>query len=84
MDIIKGGIQNLKGIGFGAGVPELRDAIFDTLDPKSAALSVYQQEQEKEKKTRQAQGMKKGGAVKAKSGRGDGCAIRGKTKGRMI
>lgn len=31
-------------------------------------------------------GMKKGGAVKASSAskRGDGCAIRGKTKGRMV
>lgn len=28
--------------------------------------------------------MKKGGKVKAKSSRGDGCCIKGKTKGRMV
>jgi hypothetical protein len=30
------------------------------------------------------QAMKRGGKVKAKMGRGDGCCVRGKTKGRMI
>jgi hypothetical protein len=36
---------------------------------------------------RMSERMKKGGAVKMKSGgvtRGDGCATRGKTKGRMV
>jgi len=28
--------------------------------------------------------MAKGGVVKSKMGRGDGCAMRGKTKGRMV
>jgi hypothetical protein len=31
-----------------------------------------------------AKKMAKGGAVKSKMGRGDGCAMRGKTKGRMV
>jgi hypothetical protein len=39
---------------------------------KEAALGKY------------AKGMKKGGAVKSASARGDGCAQRGKTKGRMV
>jgi hypothetical protein len=29
-------------------------------------------------------GMKKGGSVKSASARADGCAIKGKTKGRMV
>jgi hypothetical protein len=29
-------------------------------------------------------GMKKGGKVSSASSRGDGCAIKGKTKGRMV
>ena len=31
-----------------------------------------------------ARGMKKGGKVSSASSRGDGCACRGKTKGRMV
>jgi|AntAceMinimDraft_16_1070373.scaffolds.fasta_scaffold104804_4 hypothetical protein len=81
MDILKSGMQNLKNIGVGSGTPELRDSIIDMVDPKSAALRVYQDEEEKKAK-RKAQGMKKGGSVKPS--RGDGCAIRGKTKGRMV
>ena len=38
--------------------------------------------EEAERKKRS--GMKKGGAVKSASARGDGCAQRGKTKGRMV
>lgn len=33
---------------------------------------------------REARGMKKGGAVKSASSRADGCAMRGKTKGRIV
>ena len=33
---------------------------------------------------REARGMKKGGKVSSASARADGCAIRGKTKGRMV
>jgi len=33
---------------------------------------------------REARGMKKGGSVSSASSRADGCAIRGKTKGRII
>jgi hypothetical protein len=40
-------------------------------------------ETDEEKRKRQPQGMKKGGSVSA-SKRADGCAQRGKTKGRMV
>lgn len=33
---------------------------------------------------RETRGMKKGGAVKSASKRADGCAIRGKTRGKMV
>lgn len=33
---------------------------------------------------REARGMKKGGKVSSASSRADGCAVRGKTKGRMV
>jgi hypothetical protein len=33
---------------------------------------------------RKAMGMKKGGVVSSASKRADGCAMRGKTKGRMV
>jgi hypothetical protein len=37
-----------------------------------------------DKATGKAKGMKKGGKVSSASSRGDGCAVRGKTKGRMV
>ena len=37
-----------------------------------------------EKRAARAKGMKKGGKVSSASKRADGCAIRGKTRGRMI
>ena len=40
-------------------------------------------ETDEEKRKRQPQGMKKGGSVSA-SKRADGCAVKGKTKGRMV
>jgi hypothetical protein len=36
------------------------------------------------KKPKKATGMKKGGSVSSASKRADGCAQRGKTKGRML
>jgi hypothetical protein len=37
-----------------------------------------------EEKKRQQAGMKKGGKVSSASKRADGCAVRGKTKGKMV
>lgn len=33
---------------------------------------------------RETRGMKKGGAVKSASARADGCAVRGKTRGKIV
>ena len=39
---------------------------------------------EREDKRNATKGMKKGGKVSSASKRGDGCCIKGKTKGRMV
>lgn len=43
----------------------------------------YSQEYEDEKR-RESRGMKEGGKVSSASKRADGCAVRGKTKGKMV
>ena len=88
MDFIKNGMQNLKGIGFGAAVPGLRDQVFNAVnnvtasedEQKARIRSVL----EEDKKRKAASGMKKGGKVSSASKRGDGCCVKGKTKGRMV
>jgi hypothetical protein len=62
-----------------------RNDILDTV-----GMQQYMSEDEKEKRKREEemrmQGMKKGGKVKASSAskRADGCAIKGKTRGKMV
>jgi hypothetical protein len=93
MDLLKQGAQNLKSIGFGAAVPGLRDQILDTVtgeanksqDEKIRALEVEVAAGKKTKQQAQMEaGMKSGGKVSSASKRADGCAMRGKTKGRMV
>jgi hypothetical protein len=93
MDLLKQGAQNLKNIGFGSAVPGLRDQILDTVtgeanksqDEKIRALEAEVAAGRKTKQQAQAEvGMKKGGKVSSASKRADGCAIKGKTKGRMV
>jgi hypothetical protein len=96
MDILKQGAQNLKAIGFGAAVPELRDQVLGTVtgetnksqDEKIRALEAEVAAGRKTKQQAQMEaqgtGMKKGGKVSSASKRADGCAIKGKTKGRMV
>jgi hypothetical protein len=89
MDILKSGMQNLKSIGFGAAVPGLRDQIFNAVDNVTASDEDQKKRirsvlEEEDKKRKTASGMKKGGKVSSASKRADGCAIKGKTKGRMI
>jgi hypothetical protein len=89
MDILKNAAQNLKGIGFGAAVPGLRDQILDTVtgeanksqDEKIRALEAEVAAGKKTKQQAQMEaGMKKGGKVSSASKRADGCCIRGKTR----
>ena len=90
MDIIKNGARNLKNIGFGAAMPELRDRLLGTItgetntaqDEKIKALEaeVAAGMKTREQAKAESQGMKKGGKVSSASKRADGCAIRGKTR----
>jgi hypothetical protein len=91
--MLKNAAQNLKGIGFGAAVPGLRDQILDTVtgeanksqDEKIRALEAEVAAGKKTKQQAQMEaGMKSGGKVSLASKRADGCAIKGKTKGRMV
>jgi hypothetical protein len=93
MDFLKSGAQNLKALGFGAAMPELRDRILNVVtgeedNSRDAKIKKLEAEIAAGKKTKeQAQaevGMKKGGKVSSASKRADGCAQRGKTKGRMV
>jgi len=96
MDILKQGAQNLKSIGFGAAVPELRDQVLGTVtgetnksqDEKIRALEAEVAAGRKTKQQAQMEaqgvGMKKGGMVSSASKRADGCAVKGKTKGKIV
>jgi hypothetical protein len=89
MDMLKQGAQNLKNIGFGAAMPEMRDRVLGVIsgetnqaqDDKIKALEAEVAAGRKTKQQAQAEvGMKKGGKVSSASKRADGCAIRGKTR----
>jgi hypothetical protein len=89
MDLLKQGAQNLKSIGFGAAMPEMRDRILGVIsgdtnksqDERIKALEAEVAAGIKTKEQAQAEaGMKKGGKVSSASKRADGCCIRGKTR----
>jgi hypothetical protein len=89
MNILKQGAQNLKSLGFGALVPDLRDRVLNVVtgeDTKSQndRIRALETEIAAGRKTRQQakeeMGMKKGGKVSSASKRADGCVIRGKTR----
>jgi hypothetical protein len=93
MDILKQGAQNLKALGFGAAIPEIRDRVLnvvtgDETKSQNDRIRALETEIAAGRKTRQQAkeelGMKKGGKVSSASKRADGCAIKGKTKGRMV
>jgi hypothetical protein len=93
MDILKQGAQNLKALGFGSALPEIRDRVLnvvtgDESKSQNDRIRALETEIAAGRKTRdQAKsemGMKKGGKVSSASKRADGCAQRGKTKGRMV
>jgi hypothetical protein len=93
MDILKQGAQNLKALGFGSAIPEIRDRVLnvvtgDETKSQNDRIRALESEIASGRKTRQQakseMGMKKGGKVSSASKRADGCAIKGKTKGRMV
>ena len=96
MDLIKQQGNVIKQIGSGLVAPGISDAlsrVVDTVtgdagksqDEKIAALEAEVAAGRKTKQQAQAEvGMKKGGKLSSASKRADGCAIRGKTKGKMV
>jgi hypothetical protein len=99
MDLVKQQGNVIKQLGSGLTAPFISDTInrvVDTVtgdagksqDEKIAALEAEVAAGRKTKQQAQMEaqgtGMKKGGKVSSASKRADGCAIRGKTKGRMV
>jgi hypothetical protein len=87
--MLKQGAQNLKSVGFGAAMPEMRDRVLGVIsgstnkdqDEKIKALEAEVAAGRKTKEQAKTEmGMKKGGKVSSASKRADGCAIRGKTR----
>jgi hypothetical protein len=92
MDMLKQGAQNLKSIGFGAAMPEMRDRVLgmvsgdtnkaqdDKIKALEAEVAAGRKTKEQAQMEAQVPAMKKGGKVSSASKRADGCAIRGKTR----
>jgi hypothetical protein len=76
----KGAMGKLIGKGFGGVLP----AAIARSAQRDAAEEEEAERQRELEETAQAQPMKKGGKVSSASSRADGCAQRGKTKGRML
>ena len=89
-DFLKQGAQNVKALGFGAAFPKETDRILGAIsgetdeENKKKMDAMQAQIDAANKRTPAPTGMKKGGKVSSASKRADGCAIRGKTKGRMV
>ena len=96
MDLIKQQGNVIKQVGSGLVAPGISDAlsrVVDTVtgdagksqDEKIAALEAEVAAGRKTKQQAQAEvGMKKGGKVSSASKRADGCAVKGKTRGRLV
>jgi hypothetical protein len=96
MNLIKHQGNILKQIGSMQVIPGVSDSINSFVDNVTGETSKKQDEKIRaleaevaagKKTQQQAQaemGMKKGGKVSSASKRADGCAVKGKTKGRMV
>lgn len=99
MNLIKHQGNILKQIGSMQVIPGVSDSINSFVDSATGVTGKAQEDRIKAleaevaagKKTQQqaemeakGTGMKKGGKVSSASKRADGCAIKGKTKGRMV
>lgn len=77
----EGAMGKLIGKGFGGILP----AAIARSAQRDAARSAAEEEREKAMlASAEGKPMKKGGKVSSASSRADGCAQRGKTKGRMV
>jgi len=79
-----GDISPMAGMVTGEGLTgELMRKGLVGVVPQAIAKDAYA-EKEDEKRRKQAAGMKKGGKVSSASSRADGCATKGKTRGKMV
>lgn len=91
MGLKAGDLSLLAGMATGEGLTgKLMRQGFGGMIPSYIAKNAYEEEQERKKAEAggvappSAPAMKKGGKVSSASKRADGCAQRGKTKGRMV
>ena len=85
MGIEIGDVSPLAGIMTGKGLMgELAAKGGLGLLPRAIAKDAYSDEEEKRKKQAAGAPMKKGGKVSSASSRADGCAVKGKTRGKMV
>ena len=86
MKLELGDVSPLAGMMTGKGLTgKMIRSGFGGMIPQAIAKDAYSDEEEKRK--RQAAGissMKKGGKVSSASKRADGCAIKGKTRGKIV
>jgi hypothetical protein len=84
MGIQIGDVSPLAGMMTGKGMTgELMRQGFGGMIPSAIAKDAYSDEEEKRKKQTGAS-MKKGGKVSSASSRADGCAVKGKTRGKIV
>ena len=84
MGIQIGDVSPLAGMMTGKGMTgELIRQGLGGMIPQAIAKDAYSDEEEKRKKQTGAS-MKKGGKVSSASSRADGCAVKGKTRGKMV
>jgi len=99
MNIIKNQGNMVKQLGSASIIPGVSDAVNkfvdnvtgdagkaqeDRIKALEAEVAAGRKTKEQAQMEAQGTGMKKGGKVSSASKRADGCAIKGKTKGRMV
>ena len=78
-DSINKFVDNATGV-----TGKAQDEKIKTLEAEVAAGRKPKEQAQMEATQKANQGMKAGGKVKSASARADGCAVKGKTKGRMV
>jgi hypothetical protein len=99
MNIIKNQGNMVKQLGSASIIPGVSDAVNkfvdnvtgdagkaqeDRIKALEAEVAAGRKTKEQAQMEAQGTGMKKGGKVSSASKRADGCAIKGKTKGKMV
>ena len=79
------GLKDIMGSGVMGVLPAIASKNPDALRPFGVLGNLAANKLEDDEEKKKQPGMKKGGRVKSSaSKRADGCAIKGKTKGRMV